>query len=253
MDRLRVGAGLGSDKSLRSILQRLSAVGLITIREIGGTQGGNDFTVFLPEEIEGEQATPATTGTTTATPTTTGTTFDHGYPPQKAVGVAVVDSTSGSRGANIESVEGSAPPNTFFNTTERKNDDDDATALAGLNEVLKQVAKEITGRELSPTESDRWRELGEVLAAELKIAAGRTTVSSVPSFLAEHLRRRLWKVDKRQARAEGMELPDEAMKTAPTVDAKQCPDCAGSGWHYPDGMEKGVKKCRHENLSSEGK
>jgi hypothetical protein len=32
------------------------------------------------------------------------------------------------------------------------------------------------------------------------------------------------------------------------VDASSCPDCNGSGFWYPDGMEKGVKKCRHEKL-----
>jgi hypothetical protein len=137
---------------------------------------------------------------------------------------------------------------TSFKTNTERSDDDDA-ALAGLVESLRQAAKEITGREPLLSESDRWRELGDVLVAELKIAAARTTVSSVPSFLAEHLRRRLWKVDKQQARAEGRELPDEVMNTAPSVDASKCPDCAGSGWHYPEGQEKGVKKCRHENLS----
>ncbi len=32
------------------------------------------------------------------------------------------------------------------------------------------------------------------------------------------------------------------------VNASGCPDCKGSGFWYPDGMEKGVKKCRHEKL-----
>jgi hypothetical protein len=119
--------------------------------------------------------------------------------------------------------------------------------------TLREATKEITGRELSVGERDRWREVAEVLVAELKIAAARTTISSVPAFLAEHLRRRLWKVDKRQARAEGMELPDEALKTAPGIDTAKCPDCGGSGWWYPEGPDKGVKKCKHENLTSSPK
>lgn len=36
--------------------------------------------------------------------------------------------------------------------------------------------------------------------------------------------------------------------TPAIVDASNCPDCKGSGFWYPDGMEKGVKKCRHEKL-----
>jgi hypothetical protein len=45
-----------------------------------------------------------------------------------------------------------------------------------------------------PQKSDRakWKELAELLAMELEIAAARTiSISSVPAFLTEHLRRRL--------------------------------------------------------------
>jgi hypothetical protein len=126
---------------------------------------------------------------------------------------------------------------------------DDDAALAGLVAELKVATKDLTGKEVSMLESDRWRELAQVLVAELKIAAGRTNVSSVPSFLAEHLRRRLWKMDKKQARAEGRELPDEAVsKPQDAADASSCPDCSGSGWWYPEGPDKGVKKCKHDKM-----
>lgn len=36
---------------------------------------------------------------------------------------------------------------------------------------------------------------------------------------------------------------------APTVDVSKCPDCAGTGFIYPDGVGKGpVKKCKHPRL-----
>ena len=111
---------------------------------------------------------------------------------------------------------------------------------------MKCVAKQITGRELSPAEAQRWGELAEVLATELKIAAGRTTVSSVPAFLAEHLRRRLWKKEKRQLDDESSEL---SASPAQKVDAAKCPDCFGTGMFYPEGFEKGVARCRHEKLT----
>jgi hypothetical protein len=132
---------------------------------------------------------------------------------------------------------------------DQRTNDDDAPALAAMIETLKAATKEITGRDIGMAESERWKELADVLIAELKIAAARTTVSSVPAFLAEHLRRRLWKIDKKQARAEGRELPDEAVSTPQgSVDASSCPDCGGSGWWYPDGEAKGVAKCKHEKL-----
>ena len=62
-----------------------------------------------------------------------------------------------------------------------KNDDD-------VLKVLYDAERELTGK-VSPAES--WQPLFDVLAKELKIAAGRTSVSSVPAFFAEHLWRRL--------------------------------------------------------------
>jgi hypothetical protein len=126
---------------------------------------------------------------------------------------------------------------------------DDDAALAGLIAELKSTSKEITGKDLSVSESERWRELAQVLMAELKIASARTTISSVPAFLAEHLRRRLWKIDKKQADAEGRELPDDkATNQQNAIDATDCTDCGGSGWWYPEGEAKGVAKCKHEKL-----
>ncbi|MBA3323481.1 MAG: hypothetical protein H0T45_18830 [Pyrinomonadaceae bacterium] len=133
-------------------------------------------------------------------------------------------------------------PKTSFKTDE-KNDDDEA--FARLREALSKATFELTGRSPAAVEAARWQELAEVLVAELKIAAGRTTISSVPAFLAEHLRRRLWKLDKKQARAEGRELPDDSKLATSAERAVDCPDCSGSGWWYPNGLERGVAKCKH--------
>lgn len=34
----------------------------------------------------------------------------------------------------------------------------------------------------------------------------------------------------------------------PAVDITLCPECRGAGFYYPQGFDKGVKKCRHERL-----
>jgi hypothetical protein len=150
-------------------------------------------------------------------------------------------------GQTTESTVIIRPPKTFHKTN-TENDDDET--FVGFISVCREVTKQVTGREPSKAETERWRELAEVLATELKIAATRTTVSSVPSFLAEHLRRRLWKVDKKQAAAEEKQ---EAKTTRPYFSPEQirdCPDCGGSGMYYPQGYEKGVAKCFHERLSA---
>ncbi len=237
-DQLMKKAGIGSEVTLRKNLVRLRTANLIKESVVPGTHGGNEYEVFLPEEV-------GLTGSTPSTPSSAGRGSN---PPQMREAVEALDSRGSSPSLSPDESTASGDPKTFLK--DQRTIDDDA-ALAGLIATLKSVSKELTGRELSKAESDRWRELAEVLAAELKIAAARTTISSVPSFLAEHLRRRLWKIDKKQARAEGRELPDEAVSQSPSVDASKCTDCGGSGWWYPGGEAKGVAKCRHEKLTTE--
>jgi hypothetical protein len=242
-DRLMKKAGIGSEVTLRKNLQRLRSVRLVSESVVPGAHGGNEYEVFLPEEV----GLDLPTGATPSTPSTPGR---GSSPRQMREGVEALDSTGSSPGPDAALTTTSSESKTF-SKDQRTIDDDDA-ALAGLVSTLKSVAAEVTGRETSETESERWREVAEVLAAELRIAAARTTVSSAPAFLAEHLRRRLWKIDKRQAQAEGRELPDQA-QSAPqeAAAARSCPDCGGSGWWYPDGTERGVKKCRHEKIERE--
>ena len=114
---------------------------------------------------------------------------------------------------------------------------------------MRKAAQEITGKEPSKGEAARWAEVAEVLMTELRIAAGRTTVSSVPAFLAEHLRRRLWKKEKRQIEAEAAE--QKASTPARKVNASKCQDCFGTGMYYPNGFDKGVARCPHSKLIQE--
>jgi hypothetical protein len=93
--------------------------------------------------------------------------------------------------------------------------------------------------------------LGELLITELRIAAGRTTVSNIPAFFTEHLRRRLWKKDKRQVEAESSSRSQGRPAAAIKGDISTCPDCFGTGMWYPEGYEKGVSRCQHKKLLSE--
>jgi hypothetical protein len=130
----------------------------------------------------------------------------------------------------------------------RQSDDDEA--FADFVNLLRESAKEITGRQPTATEAAKWRELAEVLITELRIAAGRTTVSSVPAFLTEHLRRRLWKLENRKQPPAVSEGVETSTATVSREEARECPDCWGTGMYYPHGFEKGVAKCKHERLRS---
>ena len=236
-------SGIRNAKTIDAHLRYFSAVGLIISSWERGQNDGALYEVLLPEETSGLFV--RSRGVTPPDPTLRGDTPPEGESPQNLE--SPYPQNLGSPHVTnllVESIT-SGESKTSFKTNTEKDDDE---ALASFVITMKRVAREITGRELSPAESPRWRELAEVLATELKIAAGRTTISSVPAFLAEHLRRRLWKKEKRQ-------LDDETKDTTTTsvlkLDAAKCPDCFGTGMWYPEGYEKGVARCRHEKLVSE--
>jgi hypothetical protein len=214
-------------------LEHLESVGLIAVRTAVGSLSGNEYEVFTPDE-----AYTSSTSTSSSTRIT-----------QKLDELDIPESGISSITQLVENTVGSGPPNTSFKTKDINTDDDEA--FAEFVAVVRKTAKEITGREPSRSEAARWGEVAEVLMTELRMAAGRTTVSSIPAFLAEHLRRRLWKKEKRQIEAEAAE--QKVSPQTAKIDASKCPDCFGTGMYYPEGLEKGVARCPHSKLNTEGK
>lgn len=232
-EKLMKGADIGAEVTLRQNLTHLRNAGLLIETVIPGTHGGNEYEVFLPEE---------TGDATLSRPSTPSRGSD---PRQFLEGLEAPETTPSRRGVNVENRHTSLADKTLNKT----NNNDDDEAFAGFLATVKKTAREITGREPSVAEAQRWEEVAEVLMTELKIAAGRTTVSSIPAFLAEHLRRRLWKKEKRQIEAEAAE--QKASTPAMKVDPSKCPDCFGTGMYYPEGFEKGVVRCPHTKLTTE--
>ena len=231
-EQLMKGAHIGAKVTLEQNIARLKQVGLIEVKVIGGIQGGNEYTIYLPEEVAFLATLPS--------PPSQPRDASSGENPDT---LAPLETSPSSQGLSPAFQTTSGEPKTSFKTNTERSDDDEA--FRQLVATLKQANREVTGREPSSADAARWNEIGEVLVTELKIAAGRTTVSSVPAFLAEHLRRRLFKKDKRQIEAEAK---SEGTKSEVEIDASKCPDCFGTGMWYPQGYEKGVAKCRHEKL-----
>ncbi len=245
--------GIRSDRTIRTALDGLiTKLSIEIVSHSNGSPLGPRYRVFDPKEIVGRrkaagieidpQSKKMTTGV--ATPVATGVATG-----VKITGVTGVDfagviynkyinSFEASDGANGESAAGSSSSLTA-------GVDDEA--YAQLLARLKQAVREVTGRDSIPAEGERWGELAELLVTELKIAAGRTgSVSSVPAFLTEHLRRRLWKKEQRQVEAEAVEGGGVGRPTK--AEAAGCPDCFGTGMWYPEGFERGVARCLHERL-----
>jgi hypothetical protein len=210
-------------------LEHLESVGLIAVNPAIGSLSGNEYEVFTPEE---------TSTSTSSIPSTTRIT-------QKVDVLDVLDSSISSTTYPVENTDTWRPPKTFIKTKEINDDE----AFADFVAAVKKTAKEITGREPTQAEAARWGEVAEVLMTELRIAAGRTTISSVPAFLAEHLRRRLWKKEKVQIDAEAAE--QKRSPPAAKIDASKCPDCFGTVMYYPNGFDKGVARCPHSKLGAE--
>ena len=47
--------------------------------------------------------------------------------------------------------------------------------------------------------------------------------------------------------------PEAAGDASANLDTSQCPDCNGTGFYYPQGIEGGVARCKHERLTKEGR
>jgi hypothetical protein len=232
-EKLMKGADIGAEVTLRQNLSHLKNAGLVVETVIPGTHGGNEYEVFLPEEImEKSPSRPSTPSRGT-------------NPLQFLEGLEGAETTASRGGLNVEYTAISPADKTLYKTNTKTDDE----AFAEFAAAVRKTAKEITGREPSKAETARWAEVAEVLMTELRIAAGRTTVSSVPAFLAEHLRRRLWKKEKSQIERESVEM--KAAEPARKVDASKCPDCFGTGMYYPEGYEKGVARCPHSKLTAE--
>jgi hypothetical protein len=222
-------SGVKDIKTIKTHLNKLRELGLVTWATLKGEHEGSFYEVFLPEEVS---PIPAQSQPNPS--------------PDLKTDLDLAQKTDWAGLPNLADSEGlNTHDKTSFKTS-TENDDDEA--FAEFNAALKKAAKEITGKEPSQVEAARWGELAEVLVTELKIATGRTTVSNIPAFLAEHLRRRLWKKEKRQI---DDERSKEQSATAPKVDASKCPNCFGTGMWYPEGFDKGVARCEHKTLGNQ--
>jgi len=222
------GAHVGSTKTLFLNLRHLRSAGLISWTECEGTHGGNEYTVNLPEEVASTLGTHSTQGTQSA-------------PSHFLPRVPWVESTMGTQGLSGEVSTVTGDPNTLIKDKERFDDE-----AAPLGELFRELEREVIGKNSASLR--QWQDLRELLVTELKIAAGRTTISNVPAFLTEHLRRRLWKVDKKRAAEIAIEAEQGGRPSFSEEEKRSCPDCAGTNFWYPDGPDKGVAKCKHAKL-----
>lgn len=181
---LMLKSDIGSERTLLKNLSHLKSIGLIKITEFDGQHGGNEYEVFLPEECH---PTPPTARQAR-------------YTPQKVGALPPVESGVGGVSQIQETKRGYTDAKTSFKDIDTN---DDETAFAAMEKTLSDVCKKLTGKSPTKTQKQNWNELAEILAMELEVAAARTkSISNVPAFLTEHLRRRLLRKSENAPRGE---------------------------------------------------
>jgi hypothetical protein len=179
-------AGIGSRITFDSGIIHLESVGLLKQTVFTGEHAGNEFEVLLYEEALTLTRQPSQTSLTSHA--------------RKVVRLVSLESSQTSQSSIVENKDTYEIPNTSFKTNVN---DDEKKAFTLFEKLFETASVELTGKGLQETEKGKWKDLAEILIMELKVAALRTDlISSVPAFLTEHLRRRLWQNDKKQTKSQ---------------------------------------------------
>lgn len=180
-------SGIRNIKTIAAHLRHLETVGLVLRGWDRGDNEGSVYEVRLPDGLR----PPKTTQGGLRAPEVASV--------QNSVLPLGQISALGGLSQITENQSTSSEAKTSFKTNTERTDDE---AFAELVALLRQTSMEVTGKESTASEAGRWKEVAELLVTELKVAASRTTVTSAPAFLAEHLRRRLRKTDAHQIERE---------------------------------------------------
>jgi hypothetical protein len=161
-----------SHNTLRAHLKHLRSVGLIKVHYKLGDNNGAEYEIFLPEEIDlpSYHLLPP--------PTTS----------QNVVGGTYQNLVEGGGGVMPENIDRNDTLKTSFKDIENNDDE----PFGKMIETLSKVFENVSGKRPQKKDAEKLNEFAELIAMELEIAAARTkSISNVPAFLTEHLRRRL--------------------------------------------------------------
>ncbi|HET9533153.1 MAG TPA: hypothetical protein VFQ92_22545 [Blastocatellia bacterium] len=243
---IKAGSGLGSMVTVDAAIEHLVGIGLLAVKPAVGSLDGNEYEVFTPEEAA-ERISRYTS--ITSTPSVSS-------PTQNLVQLDIPESGTSSAAYSSLNSTRSGHPNTSFNT---EDDDDTHTLLAYFSKTLLDGAGELVGGKLPVSEKERvlWNECACVLLDELKKAAENTqSISSVPAFLAAHLRRRFaqkQRTFRKPANGDSSQKPNSAVPPIALPQQggpKQPPDNDNAGSKYT--LEECRRYAEHLQKSGQG-
>lgn len=168
-------SGIKNIKTINTHLKRLKDLKLIRIKNFVGEHTGSYYEVFLPQEVDPDH----TQSSQTKVEPDANQKMDSDQD-QKMVWVGM---------GNLIEKKGTYE---IANTSLKTNTKSDDEAFVAFNEVFTKACEKVSGKLPNKNQQTKWKELAELLVMELEVAAARTkSVSDVPAFLTEHLRRRL--------------------------------------------------------------
>ncbi len=172
-----------SDKTVQTHIKYLKAAGLIMNYPLHGSHRGWVYEIYIPQELE--KLDLEDPGKVESSMVKSGKHFTW----ETMKNLTLLDHTN-----PVENKDTYGFPKTSSKTN-TKNDDDSARvreAFAALTSRLDAAVTKLTGRGVSKNDAENWGTLADLLILEMEAAASRTeTISSVPAFLTEVLRRKL--------------------------------------------------------------
>jgi hypothetical protein len=175
-DELVALTGLSKD-AVKLHIRYLKDAGLLESRPAIGSHAGWEYEVFVPEEIEPSNEVSVSKSKQGQSKASENLLLHRG---EDLLTLTPTDTTEGK--------ELTSSSNTSLKTNTKSDDE----AFAALTEVFAKACERISGKTPNKNQQGKWKELAELLVMELEVASARTTsVSDVPAFLTEHLRRRL--------------------------------------------------------------
>lgn len=173
--------GLSKD-AIKLHIKYLKEIGLLSSRPAIGSHAGWEYEIFVPEEIGDTGQVGVREGKVRQGKAS------ENLPLHTEQNLRLLTHTN-----LIENKDTYEFPKTSLKTN-TKNDDDTRVneAFSVLNNRLDAAVKKLTGKGVSRHEAERWGILAELLMLEMEKAASRTdSISSMPAFLTEVLRRKL--------------------------------------------------------------
>lgn len=204
---IKEGSALGSMVTVDAAIEHLINVQLLKVNQSIGSQGGNEYEIFTPEEV---MLSNTSSTSISSIPSNTSLT-------QKVVILDIPESGISSITQPVENKHTYTDAKTFFKDN-KENDDESGIAFSEFLEKISAACRRITGKPISKREREKWGILADLLILELETAARRAdSISSAPSFLTEVLRRKLL----------GGNAPLSAKQTKTKIDTVGKPDETG--------------------------